>query len=107
MSRWIAGVIARIRALARAGRLRLTWKAMTEMAELGGGFDAEDVRDVLVGLVAADLEHRRLSETTREWMYVFKPEVAGVILYVKVILRNECIVVSFHEDEARDDEASE
>ncbi len=37
-------------------------------------------------------------------MYLFKPELAGVILYVKVIVRGECIVVSFHEDEGESHE---
>jgi hypothetical protein len=32
-------------------------------------------------------------------MCVFKPEVGGVVGYVKVILRNECVVISFHEEE--------
>ncbi len=32
-------------------------------------------------------------------MYVFKPTLFGSILYVKLILRADCIVVSFHEDE--------
>lgn len=32
-------------------------------------------------------------------MYLFTPSLARVVLYVKVILRNDCIVVSFHEDE--------
>ena len=31
--------------------------------------------------------------------YPFKPQVAETILYVKVILRNDCVVISFHEDE--------
>ena len=29
----------------------------------------------------------------------FKPLLAETVLYVKLILRNDCIVVSFHEDE--------
>jgi hypothetical protein len=33
-----------------------------------------------------------------EWLYVFKPELAGTVLYVKLIVRLDCIVVSFHED---------
>ncbi len=32
-------------------------------------------------------------------MYLFKPVLAASRLYVKVILRSDCIVVSFHEDE--------
>jgi len=39
------------------------------------------------------------SAATGEWMYLFKPQVSGTILYVKLILRNDCVVISFHEDE--------
>jgi hypothetical protein len=39
------------------------------------------------------------SAATGEWMYLFKPQVSATILYVKVILRNDCVVISFHEDE--------
>ena len=35
-------------------------------------------------------------------MYVFKPSLEGVVVYVKVILRDDCLVVSFHEDEEAD-----
>ena len=41
-------------------------------------------------------------------MYVFKPSVGGTVLYVKVIVRGDCIVISFHEDEeeeAHDEDA--
>jgi hypothetical protein len=37
-------------------------------------------------------------------MYVFKPSVASTTVYVKLILRAECLVVSFHEDEGESDE---
>lgn len=36
---------------------------------------------------------------------MFKPEVAGAVLYVKMLLKLDCVVVSFHRDEA-DDEGS-
>jgi hypothetical protein len=46
-----------------------------------------------------------MSESTDEWMYVFKPEVAGTVVYVKVILRaGECRVISFHEQGEEDDD---
>ncbi len=32
-------------------------------------------------------------------MYLFKPQLVGVVLYLKLILRSDCLVVSFHEDE--------
>jgi len=31
-------------------------------------------------------------------MYVFKPMTVFGPLYVKVVLRNDCVVVSFHEE---------
>jgi hypothetical protein len=37
-------------------------------------------------------------------MYVFKPKVVGIVLYVKVVLRRECVVISFHENENGPDE---
>jgi len=37
-------------------------------------------------------------------MYLFKPLVVGEILYVKFVLREDCVVVSFHADGGADDE---
>jgi hypothetical protein len=31
-------------------------------------------------------------------MYIFTPALDDKVLYLKVILRDDCIVVSFHED---------
>jgi hypothetical protein len=66
--------------------------------------DETDACDALEKLTAEDSAGRRESDGTGEWMYLFKPSLAGVILYVKVILRNDCVVVSFHEDEGDDHE---
>ena len=38
------------------------------------------------------------SAISGEWMYVFKPTVTGTRLYVKLILRGDCIIISFHEE---------
>jgi len=40
-------------------------------------------------------------------MYVFKPTVNCTAIYVKLILRNECVVVSFHKDEGFIDDEDE
>ena len=32
-------------------------------------------------------------------MYVFKPTVADTVVYLKLLVRETCLVVSFHEDE--------
>ena len=55
-------------------------------------------------LTAEDSAGRLKAATTGEWMYVFKPQVFETALYVKVILRGRCILISFHEDEPNNDE---
>jgi len=92
-------VLTRIRELAAARKVLFTLKARRELAGLGFGLDQEDACEVLEKLTAEDSAGRLESDATGEWMYLFKPSLAGVVLYVKVILRNDCIVVSFHEDE--------
>jgi hypothetical protein len=71
------------------------------------GLDEEDVCGVLSELTAEDSAGRVASAATGEWMYLFKPQVFETILFVKVILRNDCAVVSFHEDEDGSDEDGE
>ena len=58
-------------------------------------------------LSTEDSAGRLASRTTGEWMYVFKPDVGGQIIYVKVMLREKCLVVSLHEDEGADHEEDE
>jgi hypothetical protein len=104
MPRWLPRLLTRIRARAAARRVRFTSKARHELAALDFGMDEEDACDVLTRLTVEDSAGRLESVTTGEWLYLFKPSLAGTILYVKVILRNDCIVVSFHEDEGDDHE---
>ena len=64
----------------------------------GSGFDETDAVDVLRALTREDSVGRIRSRQTDEWMYVFKPSMAATVVYVKVILRGDCVVISFHED---------
>ena len=105
MPRWLPRVLKRIHDLAAEGRYRLTYKALWEVGNLG--LAPEDVQDVLVSLGPSDSAGRVASGTTGEWMYVFKPYVAGRVLYVKLIVRDGCVVVSFHEDEGESHEEDE
>ncbi len=82
----------------------MTAKASRELAALEAGLDPEDVRQVLLGLIASDFAGRHRSRTTGEWMYVFKPQIGHETVYLKLILRGECVIVSLHEDEGGGDE---
>lgn len=103
MARWLSRALKRIRALSASRRVRFTHKARGELAQLGLGLDQVDALDVLANLKASDYIAREISERTGEWMYVFMPEVAGMALYLKLILRGECVVISFHEQGEEDD----
>ena len=70
--RWLPAALARIRELAAQRKVRFTLKALRELAELDTGLDEEDARDVLANLVASEFSERLRSESTGEWMYVFK-----------------------------------
>jgi hypothetical protein len=77
----------------------LTLKARRELAGLDVGLDEEDACNLLASLAAKDSAGRLKSTVTGEWMYLFKPRLAGTVCYVKAILRGGCVVISFHEDE--------
>lgn len=98
MPRWLPRVLTRIHALATDRRVSLTLKARRELAELGDGLDEEDACALLAALRAQDSAGRMKSSARGEWMYVFKPALGDKLLYVKIILRSDCVVVSFHED---------
>jgi hypothetical protein len=106
VSRWLPRLLRRVRELAAARRISLTLKAATELAALELGLDAEDLCDVLGGLTSEDFAEKIVSKTTGESMYVFKTTISDVIIYLKIIVRRTCVVVSFHEDQGESDDAS-
>ena len=106
MSQWLPRLLRRVHELAAAQRISLTLKAATELAALELGLDTEDLSDVLVGLTSEDFAEKIVSKTTGESMYVFKPTISDVIIYLKIIVRQTCVVVSFHEDQGESDEVS-
>lgn len=105
MARGLAGVLKRVRALAKQRRVRFTLKAVRELASLG--LDATDACETLEDLRAGDFVKRLVSDRTGEWMHVFKPHAVGVAIYLKLVLRDGCLVVSFHEDENGNEEYEE
>ena len=105
MARWLTKVLRRVQDLALQRRLRLTAKASQEIAALG--LDPEDVRDALMKLKSADLDGRKISHVTGEWLYIFKRHAEEELVYIKLILRGECVLVSFHQDEEDDERNDE
>lgn len=99
-NRWLTKVLRRIKDFAGRRDVVFTLKALRELVELG--LDVEDARDVLTGLSGPDCGGRRKSTKTGEWMYVFKSKLDEQVLYVKVVLRSSCVLISFHEDEDED-----
>ena len=101
---WAWWVVTRIRALAATGRVRFTRKALVELYGLGLGLDESDAGEVLASLSPTESAGRTRSARSGEWMYVFKPQVSAVPLYLKVILRDECVLISFHAQGESDEE---
>lgn len=100
MARWKAVALGEIQRLTRAGRVVLTNKARRELDQLAEHLiDEDDLPEILLGLRGPDLVRRVLSRDRQEWLYVFKPEVLELTLYLKVAIRTNCVVISFHEDE--------
>lgn len=97
-------MLAEIHRLVALERVRFTLKAIEELAALEMGLDEQDAIQILSKLVVGDLVGRIESERAPEWLYVFKVEVAGTVLYLKLIVRADCVVISFHEDEGGGDE---
>jgi hypothetical protein len=104
MPGWLAKALRRISERAAAREVLFTLKARRELASLEIGLDEEDACDILARLKTGDAAGRLKSAGTGEWMYLFKPQLSGAVLYVKLILRSNCVVSSFHEDAGNGDE---
>jgi hypothetical protein len=72
-------------------------KAQAEMIALGLGLTEDDAVAIIEGLAVEDFEARVESQATGEPMYIFHPRIWGTALYLKLVLRSYCVVVSFHE----------
>ena len=96
MERWAARVLQRVRESASRGAVSFTYKALQELAHIG--LDEIDCCEILAGLTSKDCERRLRSTRTGEWMYVFRALHVGNLVYIKLVVRRICIVVSFHEE---------
>jgi len=100
---WLPRVLARIHRLAAEGKVQFTEKAFEELRALPLGISIEDGHHVLENLTAGECTGRLVSRATDEWLFVFKPRIAEIVLYIKVVLRADCVVISFHQELGNDD----
>jgi hypothetical protein len=98
MPRWLTKALKRIGERAATREVMFTLKALRDLASLNLGLDEEDACEILAKLTTEDSAGRLKSAATGEWMYLFKPRLSGLVLYVKLVIRGNCIVISFHED---------
>jgi MqsR (Motility quorum-sensing regulator) toxin of toxin-antitoxin system len=105
MERWLWRVLPRVHELAEQGRIRFTNKALDELSDLG--LDLIDASEILCALTTRECVERIRSEHTDKWLYTFRPKVCGCDLYVKLLIRRECVIVSFHEDVSAGDGSQE
>lgn len=101
--RWLPAAIEKIRRRAQDGNVLFTLKALRELAELDLELDETDVCEVLKNLHEGDFRNRVASTVTREYLYIFAPTIASVEVYLKVVIRDHCVVISFHEDRTHED----
>ncbi len=110
MPQWLKGTLARIHELAGQRRVRFTEKALLGLGGLDLALDEADGSDVVGALSRKDFVERVRSKRTNEWMYIFKPRIADFVVYLKLVLRDDCVVISFHpemyenEEEEQEDE---
>jgi len=94
--------LSQIQTCATTGKVSFTYKALRELALLELGLDEADVCDILKSLKASDFIERKRSKLSEEWLYIFKFYVDRTLVYLKLILREDCIIISFHEDHPHD-----
>lgn len=96
--RYLNSILGTIRKMSKEGRVQFTLKALRELASMDLGLDELDVCEILCELKESDFKERKTSSITGEYLYIFSSKMAGMEVYLKVILRNNCVVISFHED---------
>ena len=106
MPRWLGEVLKAVHRNARRGSVRVTYKALQEMAALEPSIAPDEALQLLEELDRASFRHRLRSIRSGEWLYVFRAPWCAELLYIKLLLRADCTIVSFHP-EASDDELEE
>ncbi len=100
-SKHIENVIDQIKLLALAGRVIFTAKALYELESMDIGLDSTDVCLLLTTLEKNDFHDRILSKITDEYLYVFIVRISNIEVYLKIMIRQSCVIISFHENRSK------
>lgn len=88
--------LSRVRDLVAAGRIRVTASALAGAASLG--MDFEDVVAVVSALRAVDFYKSMTTNADhRVWQDVYRPKTPFGAVYVKLIVIDDVLIVSFKE----------
>ncbi len=95
MEKWTAHVpLTRVQALRAEGRLRITRSALKGADDLG--LDEKGIADVVAALTAADFcKSMTTYADHRVWQDVYRPNTTVGPVYLKVIVIDDVLVVSF------------
>lgn len=98
MAHLTARALRRMRDLAIAGRVIFTTKALLELSNLSVPLHIGEVHRLIANLTRDDFLHRRVSIRSGEILYAFLVQIEGCSLYLKLVLREDCVVISCHDD---------
>ena len=85
-----------VKAMIQAGKVRITLSALAGGAALG--FDAEAIIGVVMALTTKDFYKSMTSHTDhRIWQDVYRPTTLAGEVYLKLIVIEDVLIVSFKE----------
>ena len=85
-----------VKAMIRAGKVRITLSALTGGAGLG--FDAEGIIGVIMALTTKEFHKSMTTHADhRIWQDVYRPATSAGEVYLKLTVIDELLIVSFKE----------
>ena len=85
-----------VKAMIRAGKVRITLSALTGGAGLG--FDAEGIIGVIMALTTKEFHKSMTTHADhRIWQDVYRPVTSAGEVYLKLTVIDEVLIVSFKE----------
>ena len=85
-----------VKAMIRAGKVRITLSALTGGAGLG--FDAEGIIGVIMALTPQDFHKSMTTHADhRVWQDVYRPSTPAGEVYLKLTVIDDVLIVSFKE----------